>query len=94
MTSRGEVFQFFEAEAAFAHVEFFAFYGGLLFEPGEQGVVLLRGQTGERQGLFGLAVVAGGIELVGHDVADHAVLHLPGEALGKFLRMTAGRAAR
>lgn len=36
---------------------------------------LLRGESGEGQGLFGIAMVSSGINPVRDVVADHAVLH-------------------
>jgi hypothetical protein len=38
-------------------------------------VVLLRGHARERQRLLGVAVVARRVDLMGHVVSDHAVLH-------------------
>lgn len=82
----GEVVEGFEADAALAHVELLArgapgglelFAGGGVEVEGHEvdgEVVFLRGQGGDGQRLARVAVIAGGVDGVGDEVADHAVL--------------------
>ena len=84
-----EVAEFLEADAGFAFVEFSAGLGPFGFEPGgvravgldvegheiDGHAVFLRGEAGEGEWVFGIAVVAGGVDGVGDAVADHAVGH-------------------
>ena len=85
-----EVGKFFEADAGFAFVEFLAGLGPFGFEPGgvtavsldveghemDGHVVFLGGEAGEGEGVFGIAVVSGGVDGVRDAVANHAVGHL------------------
>ena len=84
---QSQVFQFFEADARFACIEFFARFGPFFDKPVgvvavhigahhvDGHVVFLRGQTHVWQRLFGVAMISGGIDAMGYVVADHAVGH-------------------
>src|ERR1043166_2239717 len=81
-----KVLDLLEADARLSHVELFSRLGPLLAEPFlvfrvaveahhvNGHVVFLGGETGERQRLLGVAMIARGIKFVRHKVADHAVL--------------------
>ena len=83
----GKVFEPAESHATLAHVEGPArprpgpaealFFAGVDIEEHqvEGEVVFLGGEGGERHGLAWVAVVAGWIDAVRHEIADHAVLH-------------------
>lgn len=85
-----EVGELFEADAGFSFVEFLAGLGPFGFEPSgitavdleveghqiNRHVVFLGGEAGEGEGVFGIAVVAGGVDGVRDAVADHAVGHV------------------
>lgn len=93
----GDVGHVFEADAAFAHVQFaFGVFGVFCGEPVEElgiGIdahvvegyeIFLGGDAEEWQWLCGIAVITGGVECVRYGPAEHAVAHAFGEAFGEI----------